>query len=122
MDEENSLVVDPESLGLVEEIDIEPRPPKPEVVKQMKELVTRVSFFMVVLSSSCLIGNMLLSKALQDVWGVLNTQIIITHLVLFRCQIATPGNIFTFNSLLSELTGKDKYPTDEIFEAIFNFT
>lgn len=49
LDEENSLVVDPESLGLVEEIDIEPRPPKPEVVKQMKELVTRVSYFIIVL-------------------------------------------------------------------------
>jgi len=30
--------------------------------------------------------------------------------------------MLVFNSLLTELTQKDQYPTDEIYEGIFNFT
>jgi len=30
--------------------------------------------------------------------------------------------MLTFNSVLTELTQKDQYPTDEIYEGIFNFT
>jgi len=30
--------------------------------------------------------------------------------------------MLVFNSVLTELTQKDKYPTDEIYEGMFNFT
>ena len=65
--------------------------------------------------------NLFLSKGLQDIWGIINTQIIVIHMILFKCQISTPANIYAFNSYLSQLAQKDMYPTDEIYGAIFNF-
>lgn len=53
---------------------------------------------------------------------MLNTQQITIHLMLFKCQETLPGNVYVFNSYLSQLNQKDMYPTDIIFEEIFNFT
>ena len=36
--------------------------------------------------------------------------------------MTNPSNIYTFNSLLADLTSKDQYPTDEMYAAILNFT
>jgi hypothetical protein len=69
-----------------------------------------------------MIMNIVLSKSLQDLWGMLNTQMITVHLILFKCQMTVPGNIFVYNHYMSALTQKDMYPTDEIYEALFNFS
>jgi hypothetical protein len=42
--------------------------------------------------------------------------------MLFRCQYTNPGNMFVFNSYMSQLTQKDMYPSDEIFGLIFEFS
>ena len=69
-----------------------------------------------------LVVNILVTKSLQDLWGMLNTQQITIHMMLFRCSYTVPSNMFVFNSYMSQLTQKDMYPTDEIFGLMFEFT
>ena len=81
-----------------------------------------MSYVVMALQSTCVVVNLFLSKALQDIWGIINSQIITIHMTLFKCQQTTPAtNIGVFNDYLSQLTQKDMYPTDEIYEAVFNF-
>jgi hypothetical protein len=42
-------------------------------------------------------------------------------MILFSCQKTVPGNVYVFNGYLSMLNQKDMYPTDEIFEKMFDF-
>ena len=42
--------------------------------------------------------------------------------MLFACQKTNPGNVYKFNGNLSLLNQKDMYPTDEIFEELFDFS
>ena len=53
---------------------------------------------------------------------MVNTQQITIHMMLFRCSYTVPSNMFIFNSLMSQLTQKDMYPSDMIFDSIFSFT
>ena len=43
-------------------------------------------------------------------------------MILFSCQKSVPGNVYVFNGYLSMLNQKDMYPTDEIFESMFDFS
>jgi hypothetical protein len=36
--------------------------------------------------------------------------------------MTVPGIVYIFNNYMGALTQKDMYPTDEIYEAIFNFS
>jgi hypothetical protein len=53
---------------------LKPQPPEEEVQEQLVAAVTAVSYFIMILQANMLILNILLSKSLQDLWGMLNTQ------------------------------------------------
>ena len=57
--------------------------------------------FIMFLQANMLVLNILLSKSLQDLWGMLNTQQITIHMMLFRVSYTVPGNMFAFNSYMS---------------------
>ena len=65
---------------------------------------------------------MLLSKSLQDLWAMLNTQQITIHMMLLRASQTIPGNMVTFNTQLSSMNQNDMYPTDIIYGLLFSFT
>jgi hypothetical protein len=62
----------------------------------------------------------LLAKSLQDLWGMLNAQQTIIHLAIIN--VAAPGSTLVVFEFVCWLTQMDVWPTDEIYEAIFNFT
>ena len=64
LDNENGLFLDPIYFGYEDELSLEPVPADPEVVEKMLETITNVKLFMIVLTSSSLVGRMVLSKAL----------------------------------------------------------
>ena len=68
----DSNQLDPESLEKWFTFEISPQPAELEVQEQIKEIVSTVQVLLVCIQASGLIGNIFLSKALQDVWGVLN--------------------------------------------------
>ena len=43
-------------------------------------------------------------------------------MMLLTCSATAPYNIFKYNSIISYLVQKDMYPTDEIYEKVFEFT
>jgi hypothetical protein len=96
--------------------------PSLEVAYEVEQVVSALTTVAKALQTTIFVANILLSKSLQDLWGMLNTQAITIHLMLFRCSYTLPGFVCLFNKLLSNLNQKDMYPTGEIYPIIFNFT
>ena len=101
---------------------LKPSPPLPEVKIQIVDKVKLIAFILMALQANMLVLNILLSKSLQDLWGMLAAQQITIHMMLFKCQQTNPGNVYEFNGNLAQLNQKDMYPTDEIFEFLFDFS
>ena len=57
---------------------------------------------MLLVSAGTFIVNIALSKSLQDLWGMLNSQQLIIHLAMMDVPI--PGNAIIVIAYLSELT------------------
>lgn len=74
------------------------------------------------IQANLIIYQIFLSKSLQDLWAMLNTQSITIHMMIFRCSQTIPANLQGFNYQMSEFTQKDMYPTDLIYGGLFNFT
>jgi hypothetical protein len=72
-----------------------------EEKEQIEEAVETASLFIMFLQANMLVVNILLSKSLQDLWGMLNTQQITIHMMLFRASYTVPSNMFVFNSYMS---------------------
>ena len=59
---------------------------------------------------------------MQDVFALLNANQILTHMMLLACSATAPSNIYWFNEKMSIFVQSDMYPTDEIYEELFDFT
>ena len=62
---------DLKSLGVP--FDLKPSPPPPEVEESLNESVKLIAFIIMALQANMLVLNILLSKSLQDLWGMLAT-------------------------------------------------
>ena len=66
--------------------------------------------------------NIILSKSMQDIFALINAQNILTHMMLLACSSSAPSNVYWYNDKISVFVQSDMYPTDEIYEKIFDFT
>ena len=84
----NLIVIDPDQYGKqhFSENDLRPTPPSIEITEQMQDTVSVIAYVLMAIQANMLVLNILLSKSLQDLWGMLATQQITIHLMLFRCQ------------------------------------
>ena len=53
---------------------------------------------------------------MQDVWAMLSTQQITTHMMLLTVSGTAPSNVFYYNYYVAQFVQKDMYPTDDIYE------
>ena len=63
-----------------------------------------------------------MNKPMQDIFGMLNTQQILVHMMLLGSSATVPSNIFWYNEKISFFVQSDMYPTDFIYSEYFNFT
>jgi hypothetical protein len=66
--------------------------------------------------------NIIMSKSLQDVWGMLSTQQITTHMMLLSVSATSPSNVNCYNIYVAQIVQMDMYPTDKIYEYVFDLT
>ena len=76
---------------------------------------------MTTLSIIMIVSQVLLNKALQDVWAMLSAQAIIIHLIILKVAQTVPGNMQAFNEQMSQKSQRDMYPTDLLF-GVFDLT
>ena len=65
---------------------IPPLPRNPEREKEMQESLENAQMLMYFLQINLIIYQIFLSKSLQDLWAMLNTQAITIHLMIFTCS------------------------------------
>jgi hypothetical protein len=42
--------------------------------------------------------------------------------MIMSCSATAPSNIYLYNGFLAQIVTKDMYPTDQIYEAVFDFS
>ena len=65
--------------------------------------------------------NLLGGTSLSYLWQLVNSLQILTHIPLLNLKF-TPMNSLNFHSQVASLINMDRFPSDELFELIFDFT
>jgi hypothetical protein len=105
-------LLDPKSINTPWLAYLSPMASTQEVAEMIEQSTSNMVHVAKALQTTIFVANILLSKSLQDLWGMLNTQAITIHLMLYRCSYTLPGFVCLFNKFLSNLNQKDMYPTD----------
>ena len=75
-----------DSFGKVHKAIIYPIAKDPEVIEEMQDTLGNAQMLMYFVQINLIIYQVFLSKSLQDLWAMLNTQSITIHLMIFKCS------------------------------------